>query len=133
MGPVNWLAVGLSANLAVAIGLVWYGPLFGGKPLLGARQPGGKGVVRSYGQAVLLQLISASLVGHNFARTGAETLAAKPWLYPMMSGGLALTIIAPALFISYSRQGLPVRDALVDAGFWMVAYLAMGAVFWALG
>ena len=35
MGPVNWLAVLLSANLAIAVGFVWYGPLFGGAPLFG--------------------------------------------------------------------------------------------------
>ena len=28
MGPVNWIAVILAAILAVAVGVVWYGPLF---------------------------------------------------------------------------------------------------------
>lgn len=135
MGPVNWLAVLLSANLAVALGLVWYGPLFGGVSLLGLRNEdgsnkrGSKGPVRGWAQAVILQGISATMIGHNFARVGAETLAAKPWLYFMMSGGLALTIIVPALWISYARQGIALREAMVDAGFWIVAYLAMGAVF----
>ena len=35
MGPINWLAVVLSANLAIAVGFVWYGPLFGGSDLFG--------------------------------------------------------------------------------------------------
>lgn len=133
MGPVNWLAVILAANLAVAVGLVWYGPLFGGTPLLGKREKGGLGIVRGWGGAVLLQLVSAAMIGHNFARIGAETLGAKPWLYPMMSGGLALAFVVPAIWISYSRQGLPPREALVDGGFWIAVYLAMSAVFWALG
>jgi len=27
---------------------------------------------------------------------------------------------------------MPMREALVDAGFWLVVYLATGTVFWAL-
>jgi len=51
MGPVNWLAVVLAANLAVALGIVWYGPLFrAGRPLLAG--PGGG--PRNYGVAVLV-------------------------------------------------------------------------------
>ncbi len=132
MGQINWLAVVLAANFAVALGLVWYGPLFGGAPMLGGRENGGAGVIRGWGGAVLLQLVSASMIGHNFARIGAETLSAKPWLYFMMSGGLALAFVVPALFISYTRQGLSTREALVDGGFWIFAYLAMGGVFWGL-
>jgi len=132
MGPVNWLAALLAANLAVAVGLVWYGPLFGGAPLLGRNAKNGAGLIKGWGGAVLLQMLSATMIGHNFARVGAETLAAKPWLYFMMSGGLALAFVVPALWISYARQGLKAREALVDGAFWIVAYLAMGGVFWAL-
>ncbi len=136
MGPINWLAVILSANLAIAVGFVWYGPLFGGAPIFG-RMTGeqgekGRGPVSGILGAVLLQAVSALMLGHNFARVGAETLAAKPWLYWMQTGGIALAFIAPALLISYSRQRLSMREALVDAGFWIVVYLASGTVFWAL-
>jgi Protein of unknown function (DUF1761) len=133
MGAVNWLAVVLAANLAVAVGLVWYGPLFGGAPLLGGRKEAGKGPITGWLGAVVLQIVTATMMGHNFARVGAATLHAKPWLYPMMSGGLAIAFVLPALWISYTRQGLSTREALVDGGFWIVAYLAMGAVFWAMG
>jgi Protein of unknown function (DUF1761) len=130
MGPVNWLAVILAANLAVAVGIVWYGPLFrSGRPLL--EGPGG--AARNYGVAVLAMLMIAWLIGHNFARVGAETLAAKPWLYWMMSGGFALFIAAPALFLGLARHGVSLRDRLVDCGYFVVALLAMGTVFWALG
>ena len=40
-----------------------------------------------------------------FARVGAETLAAKPWLYFMMSGGLAIAFVIPALWISSELCG----------------------------
>ncbi len=130
MGPVNWLAVFLGANLAVAAGMVWYGPLFRtGRPLL--EGPGGR--AKSFGAAVIAQLIAASLIGHNFARIGPETLAAKPWLYWMMSGGFALFLVAPALYIGLARYGVGTRDRLIDCGYWILAFLAIGTTFWALG
>ncbi|MEO5586119.1 MAG: DUF1761 domain-containing protein [Novosphingobium sp.] len=135
MGPINWLAVILSANLAIAVGLVWYGPLFGGAPLLGrvvGEQGQRGGPVRGMLVAVLLQAVSAVMLAHNYARIGPETLAAKPWLFWMQAGGVAVAFITPALWISYSRQRLRLREALIDSGFWIVVYLATGTVFWAL-
>ena len=130
MGPVNWLAVILAANLAVAVGIVWYGPLTrSGRPLL----EGQGGAVRNYGWVVAAMLLAATMMGHNFARLGAETLEAKPWLYWMMSGGFALWFVVPALFVGLARHGVPLRARLTDCGFWTVAFLAMGTVFWALG
>ena len=90
------------------------------------------GVIGSIAGAIAFQILPALMLGHMFARLGADTLAAKPWLYWMQSGGIALAFIAPALFISYSRHRMPMREALVDAWFWMVVYLATGTVFWAL-
>ena len=72
------------------------------------------------------------MMGHMFARVGAATLDAKPWLYPMMSGGLALAFAGPALVIAYTRRGFDQRAAWMDYGVWVLAYLAMGAAFWAL-
>ena len=130
MGPVNWVAVILAANLAVAIGIVWFGPLFGG----------GRGVLegpgaapKGYGVVLLVMLIAATMMGHNFARVGGATLSLKPWLYAMMSGGLALSLVIPAVLLTHLRQRTEPRAALIDAGYWLVAYLAMGVVFFALG
>lgn len=135
MDPINWLAVILCANLAIAIGFVWYGPLFGGAPLFGrltGEDGPGRGIVPGLAGAVLLQGLSALMLAHNFARIGRATLVVKPWLYWMQSGGIAFAFVIPALWISFSRNGVPRREAWVDAGFWMVVYLAMGTVFWVL-
>lgn len=133
MDPVNWLAVIVSPLVAVAIGFVWYGPLFGGARPFSARTALG---------ALALQGVSVLMLGHAFARIGAAKLAVKPWLFWMQSGGIALAFIIPALWLSYARlssagpssASLAVsrRDALIDAGYWLAAYLAMGTVFWAL-
>jgi hypothetical protein len=128
MGPVNWLAVILAANLAVAVGIVWHGPLFRtGRPLLEG------GPAKSYGVVVLVMLLGAVMLGHNFARIGAETLHAKPWLYFMMSGGVAAFFIIPSVWLAQARYGSALRYRLIDCGFWLAAYLVMGATFWALG
>jgi hypothetical protein len=83
--------------------------------------------------SALLLLLTATMLGHMFARVGAETLAAKPWLYFMMSGGLAVAFVIPALWVSFSHIRVPTRVALIDAGYWLAAYLAMGLVFYLLG
>ncbi|PLK24337.1 DUF1761 domain-containing protein [Novosphingobium sp. TH158] len=137
MGTINWLAVVLSANLAVAIGLVWYGPLFGGAALFGRvtgdeQGPAHKSPVGGMLGAIVLQAISALMLAHAFARIGSDTLAVKPWLYWMQSGGVALAFVGPAIFISYARHRMPLREALVDAGFWLAVYIASGTVFWLL-
>lgn len=136
MGPMNWLAAVVAAVFAFAVGGLWYGPLFGRAKLeevgpggLAARSNPG----RTLGITAVLLLVSATMMAHMFARIGSETLAAKPWLFFMMSGGLAAAFVIPALWISYTHQKLSTRLALIDAGYWLVSYLAMGAAFWLLG
>jgi len=118
MGPVNWLAVVLAAVAAGAIAWPWYG-LWRAGPVPSAMRLGA-------------MIFPAWLMGHNFARVGAETLAAKPWLYWMMSGGFALFIALPAGFALYGRHGVKAREAGADAGYVFAAFMAMGTVFWAL-
>ena len=129
MGNVDWLAVVLAANFAVGIGIVWHGPLFRtGRPLLGATPQS-----RNWALVLAVFLIAAAMLGHNYARISDATLAAKPWLYFMQAGGLAAAFVVPAQWLTLARQGTALRARVIDAGFWLVAYLGMGAVFWALG
>ena len=134
MGPVNWLAVILAANLAVALAIVWNGPLFGtGRPLLQSRNDTSTPPAKNWAIALAVMLIASAMLGHMYARIGATTLAVKPWLYWMQSGGLAVAFVIPALWLSALRAGVDRRVAALDCGFWLVAYLTMGTVFWALG
>jgi hypothetical protein len=133
MDPINWPAVVLAAMLAVAIGLVWHGPLFRtGRPILAGRSADGSPQPRRWLLVFAVFLIASAMLGHNYARIGAATLTAKPWLYIMQAGGLAAAFVIPALWLTQTRGGVPIRDRLVDVGSWLMAYLAMGAVFWAL-
>ena len=81
--------------------------------------------------AVPLNLIAALMLGHALARIGPDKLAAKPQLFFMQSGGLALAFVIPALWLTQLRDGQPPRRTVVDSLAFLIAYLAMGAVFWA--
>jgi hypothetical protein len=130
MGPVNWLAVVLASLLAVMIGFVWYGPMFNlAQPFMGDVSKRR----RFSWTGGLLLFVSAAMLGHMYARIGGETLAAKPWLYWMQAGGIAAFFVIPAIWMTFYRLDADRRTRLVESGYYLVAYLAMGTVFWALG
>ena len=129
MGEINWLAVLLSAAFAVAIAMVWHGPLFRtGRQLL----PGESKPTGNFWLVFVVMLIGSLMLGHNFARIGPDTLEAKPWLYFMQAGGIAIAFIIPAVWLSYLREGVETRKRVVQSVFWLAAYIGMGAVFWVL-
>jgi hypothetical protein len=130
MGPVNWIAVALAAVVALAIGLIWNRTMFrSGRQIL----PGHGRRTGHYGVILVVMLLAAIMLGHNFARIGSATLDVKPWLYFMMSGGLALFFTVPAVWLTHARNGGEPMKRITDCAFWLIAYLAMGAVFWAFG
>jgi hypothetical protein len=129
MGPVNWLAVVVAAIVATALVIFWHGPLFATGRSIRPRQMRAGSVA---GTAVVM-LIASAMLGHAFARIGAETLAAKPWLYFMQAGGIAIAFVIPPLLLSHAKSGRDLHYRLVDAGGWLAAYLTMGAIFWGFG
>lgn len=80
-----------------------------------------------------LMLVPALMLGHALARIGPEKLAVKPWLYFMQSGGLALAFVIPALLMLGLRGGARKGEMARDSAAFLLAYLAMGAVFYGLG
>jgi hypothetical protein len=130
MGPVNWLAVFLAAALALAVGIVWNGPLFrtGRQLLPGNAERGG-----NYALVGFLLLVSSVMLGHNFARLGTAMLEAKPWLYFMQTGGVAVAFVIPAVWLTHLRNRPEPMRRVIDCLFWLVSYLAMGLVFWLMG
>jgi hypothetical protein len=129
MGPVNWLAVVMAAAFALGIMTMWNGRFGTTRASLG-------GAVRTPGKfwlVGLVLLLAAVMLGHNFARIGAVTLNARPWLYFMQTGGVALFFVIPAVWLSHVRVGTEPKRRLLDSCCWLAAYLAMGVVFWLLG
>jgi hypothetical protein len=136
MGPINWIAVVVAALVAAVLALAWFGPLFGRekkRKVVAGRVMNRPRPERIAALSAILLLVTSTMMGHLFARIGAETLSARPWLYFMMSGGLATAFVIPALWVSFSHIRVPTRVALIDAGYWLAAYLAMGAVFYFAG
>lgn len=117
MGPVNWIAVILAAGAAALV--LW---LFWRKTVPGVS-----------GWLYAVQLVPAAMLGHALARIGPEKLALKPHLYFMQSGGLALAIVIPALWLAQARRGDGPWESWRDSAAFLTAYLAMGTVFWLLG
>jgi len=113
MGPINWLAVAVAALLGA--GVLW------------AFLRGNGSGMATY----VLQIVPAAMLGHALARIGPDKLVAKPQLYFMQSGGLALAIVIPALWIA--RQGAPAAQTWRASAAFLAAYLVMGAVFWGSG
>ncbi|MBT0666777.1 DUF1761 domain-containing protein [Novosphingobium profundi] len=130
MGPVNWLAVGLAAGLGFLLGLLWYGPLSRNRrqPILGAPRSS-----MTFLAPLVVMGLAATMFGHAFARIGVDTLAAKPWLYFMQTGGIAIAFVMPVLWLTHLESRTEPMWRVFDCLFWLVTYLAMGAVFWLLG
>jgi hypothetical protein len=135
MGPVNWVAVFVATLVALGVSSLWYGPVHG-RARLEELGPGGLGQRiapwRTLLATFVLLLLSATMIGHMFARVGPATLAVKPWLYFMMTGGLAGAFVIPAMAINYINLRVSRRLALIDGGFWLIAYLAMGLTFFVM-
>lgn len=116
MGAMDWWAV-LAAALAARLVLE-----------LAVRS-------KSAGQRLgtfALCLLPAAMLGHALARIGPATLAAKPQLFFMQSGGLALAFVIPAIWLLRVREGTPHHRAAIDSAVFLAAYLVMGAMFWIL-
>lgn len=114
MGPVNSITVLIAALVAAAV--LW--------AFWRARLP-------LWGYA--LTLIPAAMLGHALARIGPDKLAAKPQLYFMQSGGLALAIVLPAVWMIGLRDRSGGNALAQDSSALILAFLAMGAVFWLSG
>ncbi len=136
--PINWLAVLGAALAAFLVGALWYGLLFPKRwqkaaGLSDEALRGGPPMAVVFTLTILLELAMAAMLGHNFARIGAATLTAKPHLYVMMSGGQALAFIIPALGVNYLYLRKRLSLFALDAAHWLLALLAMGAVFYLAG
>jgi Protein of unknown function (DUF1761) len=132
MANANWLAILAATLAAFMVGGVWYGPLFS-KPWmaelgLNKDSPGKRSMAMLLGFTLLLDLVSAFFLGHLLAHVAHSTQTIL-----MISTGIALGFITPALCINYLYQGQSVKLMAIDCGHWIVVYAVMGGVFAVLG
>ena len=126
---VHWLAILVAAVAGFLVGGLWYGPIFG-KAWQAARGLSDDAMKNAnmpmiFGLTFVLNLFSAFILDHTLSTYGAPGLN----LSVMISSGVALGFIVPAIGVKYlfSRQSL--RLFMIDAGYWLVIYSVMGVVF----
>jgi len=125
---VNWLTILLAAACGFLVGGIWYGPIMGKKwmgavGLSEADIQGGKmGLI--YGGAFAFSLISSAMLAHMFFRLGQPPFHVKM----MISTGIALTFIIPAIGTNYLFSRKSMALFFIDAGYWLLFYIAMGLV-----
>ena len=131
---VNWLAVVLGALAGFVVGGIWYGPVMG-KRWMGAvglteEQIRGGNMAAIYGGAFAFSLLASWTLAHTFATYSVE------WgvgVKVATSFGVALGFIVPAIGTNYLFSQKSKALFFIDAGYWLLFYIAMGAVHAWLG
>lgn len=133
MWDINLLAVALAAISAFVVGGLWYGPLF----LKTWQREAGiseddmrrRSPVVVFGGAFVLNLIAAYFIGHVLATYGHPPAKVDV----MIALGLATAFICTAFGVNYLFAGRSLKHYAIDAGYWLVSYTLMGAIFGLLG
>jgi len=129
MFDVNWLAVVLAALAGFVVGGIWYGPVMGkrwmGAVGLSEEQIKGGNMGLIYGGAFAFSLLASWTLAHTFA-TYAQDLSIP--VKVMTAFGVALGFIVPAIGTNYLFSQKSKALFFIDAGYWLLFYIAMGAV-----
>lgn len=129
MFDVNWLAVVLAALAGFVVGGIWYGPVMGkrwmGAVGLSEEQIKGGSMGLIYGGAFAFSLLASWTLAHTFA-TYAQDLSIP--VKVMTAFGVALGFIVPAIGTNYLFSQKSKALFFIDAGYWLLFYIAMGAV-----
>ncbi len=126
---ISWMATLMAAFAGFAVGGIWYGPLFS---KIWQREVGlsdeeiAKGnMPMIFGATFVLNLIGAFILGHILSTYG------RPRLYTstLVGFGLGLAPIATSIGVNYLFARKSVTLFFIDAGYWVVIYTIMGAIF----
>lgn len=131
---VNWLAVVLAALCGFLVGGIWYGPVMG-KRWLGAvglteDQVKAGNMPMIYGGAFAFSLLASWTLAHTFVTYGQDL---SFMVKVMTAFGVALGFVVPAIGTNYLFSQKSRTLFFIDAGYWLLFYIAMGAVHAWLG
>lgn len=129
---VNWLAVVLAALAGFVVGGIWYGPIMGKRWMaaIGMTEEDMQnvdkrgGMAKIYGFTFLLSLVASWTLAHVFATYPELAFG----VMVLTAFGVALGFILPALWTNYLFQGANRSLYLIDGGYWLLFYTAMGCV-----
>lgn len=132
--PVNYLAVLVSGIVAVIIGALWYGPVFGKQwmKLAGISMDGMKSMKMTPIGAMIggfiTSLLMAYVLSHIYVFASVYMNTAG------IMGGLSsgfwiwLGFAVPMTGASYLFEGKPLKLWILNAAYYLVVLLAMGAI-----
>jgi hypothetical protein len=133
MANLSWIAIIAAAAAGFVVGGIWYGPLFGKAWMAehGCTEEELKegNFTLIYGATFVLSIVSAIFLGHLLAHFGE--MSARSTM--MISVGVALGFVVPAIGTNYLFSRASVKLFAIDAGYWLLFYAAMGGVFVFLG
>ncbi|MEQ9662629.1 MAG: DUF1761 domain-containing protein [Parasphingopyxis sp.] len=125
---VNWLAVVLAALAGFVVGGLWYGPVMGKRWMAAVgvteEQIREGNMVKTYGFTFLLSLLASWTLAHVFATYPDLAFS----VMVLTAFGVALGFVVPALWTNYLFQGAKRSLFLIDGGYWLLFYTAMGLV-----
>lgn len=125
---VNWIAVIVGAIAGFVVGGIWYGPIIG-KKWMGAVglseehiKEGNMAVI--FGGAFAFSLLASWTMAHIFATY--DDLSAQVKI--LTAFGVAIGFIIPAIGTNYLFSQKSKTLFFIDAVYWILFYIAMGAV-----
>jgi hypothetical protein len=125
---MNIIAIVAAGGAAFMVGALWYGLLFS-KPWQAATgmsdaqiQSGNMPLI--FGLTLLFEIAMAAMLAHMFARLGQPAFHVKM----MMSTGIALAFVIPAMGINYLYLRKRAALFFIDAGHWLAVFAVMGLV-----
>jgi len=126
MGAINWLAVAAAAVSSFVIGGLWYGPLFG-KAWMRASgiteeqaRAANQGLIFSV--SFVLQVIAAAVLAMFIGPDATLGFAVAA------AGSVGVFWVAPAFGVVYLFEQRSFAHWAVNAGYHVVAFLAMGLI-----
>ncbi|NYT39665.1 DUF1761 domain-containing protein [Sphingomonas sp. R-74633] len=128
---IHWLAILAAAVAGFVVGGLWYGPLFG-KAWMQARgispeeAKAGVNMPLLFGSTFVLNLVAAFMLDHLY-NTYDTTVGFHHSL--VIAGIIGVGFITTSIGVNYLFSRLPRSLFLIDAGYWIVMYLVMGAIF----
>jgi hypothetical protein len=130
---INYLAVLVAAIAAMAIGFLWYGPLFGKewarlmgfgklskKELENMKAKGKKAMPFQFAASLIMSYILAHFVDYTQAATFMDGAVAGTWLW--------LGFIATVQIGSVLWEGKPVKLYAINTLHYLVALIVMGGI-----
>jgi hypothetical protein len=135
MVPVNYLAVLVAGILAMVIGFLWYGPLFGKTwaAMMGFNETSmadakAKGMTKTYVINFIAALIMAYVLAHSLIFASAYTSTSGVSAGLMVGFWSWIGFIVPVTLGSVLWDGKPWKLWAINAGYYLVLLLVMGVL-----